>query len=143
MQYSLRQVTDSDYDYLYQLKVSCLKEYITATWGWDEAFQKEHFARHFNPNNSQIIVVDGVDVGELSVQDRVDELILSRILIQPAYQGRGLGTTIIRDLQKEARTREVPLTLQVLKVNPAHKLYKRLGFQIVEASETHYLMENS
>lgn len=143
MKYSLRQATEFDYDFLYQLKVSCLKEYIAATWGWDEIFQKKHFASHFLPKNSQIIMLDGLDVGELSVQERVDELFLSKILIQPAYQGRGLGTAIIRDLQKEARTKEVSLTLQVLKVNPAHKLYKRLGFQIVEASETHYLMENS
>lgn len=143
MNYSLRQATDFDYDFLYQLKVSCLKEYIADTWGWDEGFQQAHFARHFSPNNSQIVVVDGLDVGELSVEDRVDELFLSRILIQPACQGQGLGTAIIQDLQKQARAREVPLALQVLKVNPAQKLYKRLGFQIIETNETHYLMKYS
>lgn len=141
MHYSLKQAMDSDYDFLYQLKVSCLKKYITATWGWDETFQEEHFARHFNPKNSQIIMVNGVKVGELSVQDLVDELFLSRILIKPAYQGRGLGTAIIQELQKQAEARKVPLTLQVLKVNPAHRLYKRLGFQFVDESNTHYWMK--
>jgi ribosomal protein S18 acetylase RimI-like enzyme len=141
MHYSLRQATDSDYNFLYQLKVSCLKEYITATWGWDENFQKKHFSRNFNPMNSQIILVNGVEVGELSVQDLADELFLSRILIKPAYQGQGLGTALIHGLQKQAQARKVPVTLQVLKVNPAHRLYKRLGFQIVEESNTHYWMK--
>jgi ribosomal protein S18 acetylase RimI-like enzyme len=141
MDYSLRQATDSDYDFLYQLKVTCLKEYITATWGWDESYQKEHFARNFNPKNSQIILVANVEVGELSAQDLEDELFLSRILIKPEYQERGLGTALIEDLQKQAEARKVPVTLQVLKVNPAHRLYQRLGFQIVEESNTHYWMK--
>jgi ribosomal protein S18 acetylase RimI-like enzyme len=141
MQYSLRPATDSDYDFLYQLKVTCLKEYITATWGWDETFQKEHFASHFDPQKSQIIMVNGEDVGELSVQDLVDELFLSRILIQPAYQGRGLGTALIQNLQNQAAAKKVPLSLQVLTVNPAYRLYRRLGFQVVERSNTHYLMK--
>jgi ribosomal protein S18 acetylase RimI-like enzyme len=141
MQYSLRPATGSDYDFLYQLKVTCLKEYITATWGWDETFQKEHFASHFDPQKSQIIMVNGEDVGELSVQDLVDELFLSRILIQPAYQGRGLGTALIQNLQNQAAAKKVPLSLQVLTVNPAYRLYRRLGFQVVERSNTHYLMK--
>jgi ribosomal protein S18 acetylase RimI-like enzyme len=91
--------------------------------------------------NSQIILVNGVEVGELSVQDLADELFLSRILIKPAYQGQGLGTALIHGLQKQAQARKVPVTLQVLKVNPAHRLYKRLGFQIVEESNTHYWMK--
>lgn len=141
MQHSLRQATDSDYDFLYQLKVSCLKEYITETWGWDETFQKEHFARHFSPKNSRIIMVNDLDVGELSVLDMVEELFLARILIHPDYQGRGLGTAIIQKLQKQAEARKLPLTLQVLTVNPACRLYKRLGFQIVEQSNTRYFMK--
>jgi hypothetical protein len=42
--YQLRPATAADYDFLYQLKVAALKEYVAATWGWDEAYQRQHFA---------------------------------------------------------------------------------------------------
>ena len=35
----------------------------------------------------------------------------------------------------------MPVELQVLKVNPARRLYGRLGFQVTGETETHYLMQ--
>lgn len=139
-QYTLRRVTESDYEFLYRLKVACLKGYITATWGWDEAYQRAHFKKNFSPERSQIIVMEGVDVGELSVQIEEDEISILGIFIRPGFQRRGLGTDIILDLLKRAQDREAPVRLQVLKVNPARRLYERLGFTIEKSTETHYLM---
>ena len=77
MEYALRQAVDADYDFLYQLKVACLKEYVAATWGWDEAYQQAHFAEYFNPKASQIIMVAGQAVGELSLRDREEEIYIA------------------------------------------------------------------
>jgi ribosomal protein S18 acetylase RimI-like enzyme len=118
-----------------------MKEYVEAIWGWDERFQREHFSNSFNSTTSQIIVVDGRDVGELAVEERSNELFLSGIYILPEYQNRGLGTTILRSLLARARTSGRSVTLQVLKVNPARRLYERLGFVVVGSTETHFLMK--
>ncbi|MGB3712971.1 MAG: hypothetical protein WA996_00930 [Candidatus Promineifilaceae bacterium] len=67
MKYTLRKVTSDDYEFLYDLKVACLKEYVAATWGWDEEYQQQRFAGFFDPTVIQIIVVDGLDVGQISV----------------------------------------------------------------------------
>jgi hypothetical protein len=41
------------------------------------------------------------------------------------------------------RCRELdkPLGLRVLRNNPAHRLYERLGFRVMEETETHIYME--
>lgn len=60
--------------------------------------------------------------------------------IDPTRQGRGLGTEIVRNLLAEAAAARVPVELQVLKVNPARRLYERLGFTVFAEATIHYRM---
>jgi len=70
------------------------------------------------------------------------ELVIVSIQLLPQHQGRGIGTSLIDVLFKEARDEGKRLTLQVLKVNDrARQLYERLGFSTVEETDTHYLMK--
>ena len=142
MKYFLRQAKTTDYDFLYRLKVTCLKEYVAAIWGWDDDFQRSHFAAHFDPAASHIVVVCGRDAGQLSVIDRPEERYLSGIYLLPAYQGQGLGSQIIGDVLASARNEDRPVSLQVLVGNPARRLYERLGFKVVGRTATHTLMRS-
>lgn len=140
MKYALRQAGDDDYEFLYDLKVACLKDYVIATWGWDEEYQQQRFADFFNPTDIQIIVVEGQDVGQLSVADKSDELYIAGIYLSPKWQNQGLGTEIIGDVLTIAKARGQQVNLQVLKVNPARRLYERLGFSIFAETDTHFKM---
>lgn len=120
-----------------------MREYVDQVWGWDETFQVEMFAGWFDPAKCQIIVVDGQDAGILTVERRPNEFFLSLIEILPAFQGRGLGSAAISSMLSQARVERVPAALQVLKVNPARRLYERLGFTIVGETATHHLMRAS
>jgi ribosomal protein S18 acetylase RimI-like enzyme len=72
-------------------------------------------------------VVDGVEAGRLDVEERDDEILLALIELAPEYQGRGIGTRLIRELVNRADGKRV--TLSVLGVNDrAYQLYRRLGF---------------
>jgi hypothetical protein len=42
---------------------------------------------------------------------------------------------------EQARASHLPVSLRVLKVNPAQRLWRRLGFTVVGETETHWLME--
>jgi ribosomal protein S18 acetylase RimI-like enzyme len=138
--YTLRPATGDDFPFLYDLHLAAMKDYVTRTWGWDDAVQREMFAASFQPANSQIITVNGLNVGVLAVKHRPDDWFLANIEIAPVAQGQGLGATIIRDLLAAAARDGLPARLQVLKVNPARRLYARLGFAITGETPTHYLM---
>jgi ribosomal protein S18 acetylase RimI-like enzyme len=81
-----------------------------------------------------------VSIGVVSIRRNATEFFLRAIEIHPEYQGRGIGTYIIRSILDEADGRGVPVILYVLKVNPARKLYHRLGLKIVGETTTHYTM---
>lgn len=140
--YTLRQATEDDYDFLYALHVATIREAVEATWGrWDEGFQRRWFEDHWDPGPRRIIVVQGQDVGILQVEWYEDELFLALIEVAPDWQGQGLGSAVIRDVQAQAQDAGLPLRLQVLKGNPkARRLYERLGFVVVEEKEERVVM---
>jgi len=140
MNYALRQAREDDFIFLYNLKVTCLKDYVAATYGWDDEYQLQRFTSYFDPSTMQIIVVDDHDVGHLSVEDSGDELYIAGIYLLPAWQNQGLGTSVLMDILTAAAGSEIGVYLQVLRVNPAVRLYERLGFAIFEETDTHFKM---
>ena len=139
--YSVRPATAADAAFVYHLHRSTMQDYVAQTWGeWNEELQARMFTQWFEPAQLQIVVVDGQDVGLISVERRPAELFLSTIEILPEYQNRGVGRAVIRDILARAQAEGVPVGLQVLKVNPARRLYERLGFSLVGETTTHYLM---
>ena len=141
LQYTLRGATDDDFEFLYALHVAAMRASVERTWGWDEVFQRRYFEEHWDPGPRRIIVVEGRDVGVVQVEWYVDEVFLALIEVGPAWQGRGIGTAVIRDVQAQAQEAGLPVTLHVLKTNrDARRLYERLGFVIVERREERYVM---
>lgn len=134
-------MTSDDADFLYQLHRATMQAYVMQTWGqWDEAWQAQYFQQHFDPSACQIVVLHEQAIGALSVVRRDTDIFLASIELLSAYQGQGIGTHLIKALLDEAQQKDVPVTLQVLKVNPARRLYERLGFSIGGETTTHYQM---
>ena len=139
MKPELRPITGNDLEFLWRLHNAALREYVEKTWGWNEEWQRSKFVEEFDPKAGMIIVVDGTDAGFWWVSDWGTEIHLASIRLLPEFQRRGIGTALIRDLLEHA---EKPVTLQVLKVNPARSLYERLGFEVFDENETHHKMIN-
>jgi len=137
MQIGFRQITNNDLEFLWKLHNLALKDYVAQTWDWDEDWQRLDFTEKFNPADGKIIVVVGVDAGFWRTIERETEMLLVSIRILPEFQNRGIGTKIIKNLLNESKN---PVRLQVLKVNPARRLYERLGFKIFDETETHFKM---
>lgn len=137
----LRPVTDDDADFLYRLNEAAMRVYAEQTFGqWDETVQRRIFAEGWSPATTRIVVVDGQDIGMLQVFRREAEVHLSNVRLLPAYQGKGVGTRLISDVLQDAHGRGQPVTLSVFKVNPARRLYERLGFVLVSEDEQRYHM---
>jgi ribosomal protein S18 acetylase RimI-like enzyme len=145
MQPTLRPASAADHDFVWQLLLMTSKGYVEQTWGWTDEIQQlveQDFERWFNPPESgQIVRVDGRDVGYLKVADHEDGVLLDMVLIDPAYQNRGLGTALIAPVLEAAHARGQAVVLQVLKVNPSKRLYERLGFVVTDELPNHYLMQ--
>jgi ribosomal protein S18 acetylase RimI-like enzyme len=137
---SLRPVTQDDCAFLWWLHQATRRPYVDRTWGWDEAWQSQYFQEHFEPTVREIVEADGVAVGSIAVERRKGLIFLVAIEIAPNYQNRGIGTSLIRALLKEAESQGVPVELSVLKVNPARRLYAQLGSAVIRETDMHYIM---
>ena len=87
------------------------------------------------------MLLHGRPIGALDLRRLPGELRLNRILLLPEHQGAGLGSELMRRILAEADAGGLPVRLQVLKVNPAQRLYERLGFRAVGETHTHVRME--
>jgi len=90
---------------------------------------------------AEIILLADQPVGLLKVaRDGLDwELI--QIQLKPPLQGRGLGTLLIRGVIADARRAGASLRLNVLRANPARRLYERLGFSVVSEKSRAVVMQ--
>jgi ribosomal protein S18 acetylase RimI-like enzyme len=71
----------------------------------------------------------GANKGYGYVNDDTPEL---SIALLPEYRNIGIGTSLLNQLINDARDKYPALSLSVSAGNPATRLYKRLGFEIVE-----------
>ena len=70
-----------------------------------------------------------------------DELFLAQLFVDGPFQNRGIGTEVMNRLINEATVRNQSVALAVVKINPALRLYQRLGFRIMHEDERKYYMQ--
>jgi len=63
-----------------------------------------------------------------------------QIQIAPDFQRQGLGEQALQTILDAADTQGLPVSLAVLKANPAKRLYDRLGFAVVSETDIEFLM---
>jgi ribosomal protein S18 acetylase RimI-like enzyme len=125
----LRPATDADRDFCFALHEATLREYVAAIWGWDDAVQREYFDRGWDPSITQIVTLDGDDIGILKIEEQSEVTYLVLIEIHPDHQDTGVGARLIQGLAADAGRRGRAVELDVLHVNTrAAALYRRLGF---------------
>lgn len=140
--HSLKAATQDDYDFIYNLKKSTMKDYVIKTWGsWDEDLQRVLFSRELKDIEHQIIAVNNKKVGIFALSVNETSIIVDEIQILPEYQGKGIGTLIFSDIIASAQKEKIEITLRVLKVNfIAQRFYNKLGFEKIGDTETHFLL---
>jgi GNAT superfamily N-acetyltransferase len=90
--------------------------------------QTSHYQIHFSNAVTQIIQLDGVDIGRLILNRAEETILLVDIALLAPYHNQKIGTAILQDLLKEAGRAGQTVTLRVEVFNPAMKLYERLDF---------------
>ena len=105
------------------------------------AAQSSFYAEQFPRAEFQIILVYGEPAGRLYVDRRGDEIRIIDIALLAQYRNRGFGTTLIGNLLAEGESAGLPVRIHVEGLNPALRLYRRLGFRKIGDNGVYHLME--
>ena len=139
---SFRKAEASDSEFVFAVKKAAFQEYVEQVWGWDDSYQRDLHNRRFTSQGLHIIQFCGTDVGFLATSRSSDTLKVNQLYILPEYQGRGIGSACMARVLDDASLRQMPVALQVLKVNTRGvAFYQRLEFTIVGETTTHFLMK--
>jgi GNAT superfamily N-acetyltransferase len=148
---ALRSVRPDDRVFLLSVYAST-REPELATVDWDAA-QKAAFVRmqfdaqyayyqeYYEGAAFNVILVGGQPAGRLYIHRRADEIRIMDIALLPEYCNRGIGTTLLHELQSEAAAAGKPLRIHVERFNPALRLYERLGFRQIDDRGVYLFME--
>lgn len=133
--WTLRATERSDEEFLFALHRDAMREYIDATWGWNEAWQRANFMETFAPARQAVIVRGGAvlrDVGRISLTRHWRKIFLRDIELLGPERNHGVGSTLIDAVLTLARDSDRYVELRVLRCNPAQRLYARLGFRVID-----------
>lgn len=137
---TLRKSTQDDRDFVDGLTRRTMSRYVTATWSKTEEIEHYYALNAFKPSNTRIIQYDGEDVGRITVSYSNTRITLEGIHIVEAFQGKGIGGHLIRQIIRESDEKALLIQLILLKTNPARQLYERIGFFVYEEDENRYYM---
>lgn len=145
-----RRIANGDLPFLAQLYASTrAKELAPAPWTdaqktefLSSQFQAQHahYQRYY-PNADWLVVSHrGDDVGRLYLERWPTQHRLIDIALLPEWRGKGFGEAMLRDVMDEAAAAGKAVSIHVEKLNPAMRLYRRLGFAAVEDKGVYDLM---
>ena len=115
---------------------------MIANYGeWNEDIQRQYFSDFIDKSkqNIKIIVIKNKNIGfyqDENLENGDYEIV--NICIIPEYQGKGIGTQILKDKITEHADQNIKI--QYFKQNPVGKLYERLGFKPNGETKTHFQM---
>jgi ribosomal protein S18 acetylase RimI-like enzyme len=121
---------------------------------WDDA-QKEAFLRQqFDAQDAwwqenyvgatfDVILVDGEPAGRLYVHRGPSEIRIVDIALVPEQRGNGVGTRLLEELLAQGDADAKSVTIHVERMNPALRLYDRLGFSVAEDKGVYLFLERS
>jgi GNAT superfamily N-acetyltransferase len=139
MQIVLRPARTQDFDYCANLYFSGM-ERIIRELNLNRVAQATDFRKQWELTQVRIITLDGTDIGWLQSATRDDTFFLAQLFVDDAFQGRGLGTQVMNLLIGEATSARQAMTLAVVKINPALRLYERLGFHTTYEDDRKFYM---
>jgi len=130
MDVRLRAYEARDFDFARQLYFETMRWAIERVFGWNEARQHASFAEWFKPEEVSVITADGLDVGW--IQKHLDDngIHLGSIYVAPAMQRKGIGSGVIQALLQTGRQKSKPVTLAVMKINPALTHYRNAVIEL-------------
>ena len=129
MNVTRRPASDADRQFAEKTYFDTQRWLIEKLFGWrGDDIEAERFRSHYHQRDTEIISVNGADIGWITVVRSPDSIDLHSIYLAAPWQRLGIGTSLVSRLIDEAKATNKPLTLSTAKANPARRLYERMGF---------------
>ncbi len=125
---SYREVRETDWDFLWKLREATMRAVVERHRAWDTLEQEKRLRMALQ--GGLVISSNGLDIGMLKIERRHNHIELVQLQLEPAWQGRGIGSKIVEDLQAEAAAAGLPLVLHLHASSRAMHLFERLGFGV-------------
>ncbi len=125
--------TDDQYGELFQLMREDAGDYLSQSLALMK-ISWEQFAQLFR-TVGQVFTInqDGCLAGIYWIEERAPVLHLHGLILKVAFQGIGIGTAVLKMLTAQYQSKLDAIELGVHRSNEgAIRLYKRLGFEVVE-----------
>jgi GNAT superfamily N-acetyltransferase len=136
---SFRPARPADFAYCERLYFANM-ERINRELKLDHDAQIASFRRQWIAAEVRVIMLDGADIGWLQSATRDGSFFLAQLFVDAAHQGQDIGTEVMHRLIDEATALGQPMTLAVVKINPAKRLYDRLGFLVTHEDDRKFYM---
>lgn len=149
---AMRRVEERDEPFLYNIyKLSRVEEFAIARLSevqFDALMRMQYRARkasyesNYPGSQHEIIVVDGVDAGQVWVSRDNTQIRVIDISIAGALQNQGIGAAVMNGLIQKAKEAGIPIRCSVATNNPGSlRFHQRLGFRIKSEDEAYYELE--
>lgn len=125
---AIQPMVEADFAFAWELVCESIGPLASALGAWDEAREREIVRVGLSKREARCIVVREERIGWLHVRATVYAIELWQLFLSPRWRGRGIGSAVLRELMTQARIRDVPVVLRVLRNNRARQLYERCGF---------------
>ncbi len=139
MQIALRPAVPQDFEYCKRLYFAEMN-WVIEELRLDRVAQAASFQQQWAPAEVRVITLDGSDVGWLQSTTQDDWFFIAQLFVDGPFQRRGIGTEVMNRLIDEAARGNLAVRLEVVKINPALRLYERLGFHITGEDDRRFHM---
>ncbi|CAN5381703.1 hypothetical protein BH09PSE6_BH09PSE6_22040 [soil metagenome] len=136
----LRNATEFDIDFAFDVKREALGPHVTARWGWDDDYQRIVHEARWRQRPWQIIELEGVPIGTVSIEQTAHYIRFGEFYLLPQHQRHWFGTQVLDGVVATADALGLPVWLEYLKWNPVATLYERAGFRVIDENDTHKLL---
>jgi GNAT superfamily N-acetyltransferase len=140
MQIALRPAVAQDFEYCERLYFAGMKT-INEALQLDMTAQAITFREQWILTEVRIITANGSDVGWLQTTVRDDARFVAQLFVDAPFQRQGIGTEVMNRLIADATGLDQAVRLAVVKINPAVRLYERLGFHTTHQDDRKFYMK--
>lgn len=137
MKISLRPAIEDDLAILDSIYTQNMQYYVEQNYSWNGNLFKSKFV----PDDYTVVLQQREIIGFFKTVTENNSIYLGELQIKHTYQSQGIGTIILQYIIDRGKSKYRRIWLQVLKGNPAIKLYQRLKFEVFTETKTHYKMQ--